>query len=59
MLPGRYLALEVLQRMREAEQDAETENMFFYRRCENTARARAFDEVYTQIKGLGLDSKII
>lgn len=57
MLPGRELTLEVIQRMRESEQAARDEVMFFYRRCENEARARAFDEVYTQIKGLGLDSK--
>lgn len=59
MLPGRELALDILQRMRESEQAAQDETLFFYRRCENEARARAFDEVYTQIKGLGLDSKTL
>lgn len=59
MKPDRELVLEILKRLRESEQEAQLAESFgnAARALQYRARARAFDECYTELKGRGLDAK--
>jgi len=52
--PSRDFVLDVVQRMRESEEQARRE-FHPVRKGIQLARARAFDEVYTEMKGVGMD----
>jgi hypothetical protein len=53
----RELVFEIVTRLRESEQEAKRFPEGSHRQEVWLARARAFDECYTELKGRGLDSK--
>lgn len=53
----RDLVCEVLVRLREAEQESRRPGISELRQHGWLTRARAFDEVYTELKGRGYDGK--
>ena len=59
-VPDRELVLEIIKRLRESQQEAKTAESFgaTHRADVWRARARAFDECYTELKGRGYAVKI-